>query len=177
MNNKLNIRKSTIYVATMGLLISLLVIMSVLTSRFRTDTIKFSLTFIPVIMAAKLFGLQGAVIVASLGDIISYLANPIGSWFPPITFTEALAGLVFGLFLSKSEKFIFVLIPVLITQCILSAFVTPIWLCLLYGSPYTGFLVARIPQIAVMTAIELIVIPAMLNLLNKLKLDNILLPD
>ena len=50
---------------------------------------------------------------------------------------------------------------------LLSAFITPVWLHMLYGTDYIALLIGRIPQILIMTAIEMTVIPLMMKALDK----------
>lgn len=168
---QLNIKQTTLFVASMGMLIALLVILSFISSRLRTDTIKFSFSFIPVVIAAKLYGLPGAVPVAGLGDLICYLANPQGgAWFFPITINEMLAAIVFCLLLRKSDSFIHIVISVAVTQIVISGLITPLWLTILYGGiDYFTLLIARIPQILVMIAIEMVIIPVILKTVKKAK--------
>ena len=50
---------------------------------------------------------------------------------------------------------------------LISAFVTPVWLNMLYGTDYITLLIARIPQILIMTAIELTAVPLIIKTLDK----------
>ncbi len=165
---QLNIKQTTIFVASMGLLIALLFILSMISSRLRTDIIKFSFSFIPVVIAARFFGFPGAVTVAGLGDLVCYLANPQGAWLFPITLNEMAAAAVFCIFLRKSDKFIHIIFSVLITQIVISGFITPLWLSILFTeNSYLSLLIMRIPQILIMIAIEITIIPVVLKAANK----------
>ena len=164
------LKYSTINLTVIAMLTALLVVL-VMYCTIKTEALKITLDFIPVMIAAKLYGMVGAAAVAGLGDIIGCVIHPTGPWFPPITFTAVLMGVVFGLMLKNNtlktgrEKLKAVL-SVVIVQMILSAFVTPLWLHILYGTPYSVFFVTRLPQIGVMTAIELLFIPLMIKMID-----------
>ena len=138
------------------------------------DSIKISLTFIPVVIAAYIYGPAGAGTVAGLADIIGCIIKPHGMIYPPITMTEIAVGIVFGLFLYKKWSFIRVLFSAGITQLIISAFVTPLWLYFLYGMNYTTLLAARIPQILIMLTIELVLIPVMLKTMDRINVRRLI---
>ena len=141
-----------------------------------TETIKISLSFIPVVIAARLYGGAGGALVAGFGDIISYIVHPVGAWFPPITVTYAVSGLIYGLMLHKKTSFVRILISIGITQLVISLFVTTLWIALLsYKSDmmfYEFYLTRvgiRIWQAVVMSVVQAIVIPPMLKALEKIK--------
>ena len=143
-----------------------------------TATIKISLSFIPVVIAARLYGGVGGALVAGFGDIISCIIHPVGAWFPPITLTYALSGLVYGLFLKKRTNIWFVILSVGITQFIISLFITTIWIAYLSYNANDGMfvefyftrVVMRIWQVVIMSAVQIAVIPPVLKLMSKVKL-------
>ncbi len=170
---KVNIRQSTVTLSTIAILSAMLVVISMYCT-IKTEAINITLTFIPIVIAARLYGAPGAAAVAGLGDIIGWIFHPVGALYPPITITAMVVGVIFGLFLKNSITFTRILIPVLITQLIISAFVTPLWLSLLYNTPYIDYLFVRIPQILILTGVELILIPVILNAVERLKVAKVL---
>ena len=170
----INVKKTTVTLTVLAVLTALQVVISMFCT-IKTQAINITLTFIPVVIAAKLYGASGAGLVAGLGDIIGWIIHPLGALFPPITLTTILCGMIFGFFLERKTKLIFIIIPVLITQLVFSTFVTPLWLSILYPSKYSYslLLVTRIPQIAVMIAVELIMIPFILKALERVNLNNL----
>ena len=180
MLSRSGLKYSTINLTVLAMLTALLVVL-VMYCTIKTEALKITLDFIPVMIAAKLYGVIGAAVVAGLGDIIGCIIHPTGPWFPPITITAVVTGVVFGLMLrnntlkSGKEK-LKAIISVVIAQMVLSAFVTPLWLQILYGTPYSVFFVTRLPQIAVMTAIELLFIPLMLKTIESTGLLRLLKP-
>lgn len=170
---KVNIKASTVHIAVLGLLTALAAILSLFTIR-PNESIKIALTFIPVVITAYIYGPVASGIVAGLADIIGCIVKPSGMIFPPITLTEIAIGVIFGFFLYKKRSFLRVALAAGITQLVISAFVTPLWLNLMYGMDYVLLLGARIPQLAIMLSIELILIPLMLKTLDKINVHKLL---
>lgn len=170
---KINVKQTTVTLSTVAILTAMLVVISMFCT-IKTDAVNITLTFIPVVIAARLYGAPGAAAVAGLGDIIGWIFHPIAALYPPITITSMVVGIIFGLFLKNNIKFTRILISVIITQLIISTFVTPLWLSLLYNTPYISYLLVRIPQILIMTGVELVVIPVILNVLEKMKIAKVL---
>ena len=87
--NKMNIKTSVQTLAVMAVLMAAQAVLGML--EIHTATIKISLSFIPVVIAARLYGGAGGALVAGLGDIIGCIVHPVVAWFPPITLTYALS--------------------------------------------------------------------------------------
>lgn len=180
--NKLNetkSRKAKLSTQTMAVFAILIAAQFVISQflTFQVWNIKIGFSFVPVVIAARLYGAIGAAEVAGIGDIIGVIFRPVGIWFPPITISAMLVGAVFGFFLKKSDSFIRILISVLISEFVFSLFITPLWLTILYKGNGTDFfafyfstLVSRIfVQIIPMTIVKLVVITAMLKAMDKIK--------
>lgn len=180
--NKLNetkSRKAKLSTQTMTVFAILIAAQFVISQflTFQVWNIKIGFSFVPVVIAARLYGAVGAAEVAGIGDIIGVIFRPVGIWFPPITISAMLVGAVFGFFLKKSNSFIRILISVLISEFVFSLFITPLWLTILYKGNGTDFfafyfstLVSRIfVQIIPMTIVKLVVITAMLKAMDKIK--------
>lgn len=174
-HSKVNVRTTTVHIAVFGMLTALATAISFLTIR-PGENMKLSLTFIPVVIAAYLYGAVGAGAVAGLADIIGCIIKPAGMLYPPITITEIAVGVAFGLLLYRNKSFIRILIAAGISQLLFSMFVTPLWLNLLYGMDYSLLLATRIPQIAVMLAIQLITIPIILTSLDRINIQKLVPP-
>lgn len=180
--NKLNetkSRKAKLSTQTMAVFAILIAAQFVISQflTFQVWNIKIGFSFVPVVIAARLYGAVGATEVAGIGDIIGVMFRPVGIWFPPITISAMLVGAIFGLLLKKSDSFIRILISVLISEFVFSLFITPLWLTILYKGNGTDFfafyfstLVSRIfVQIIPMTIVKLVVITAMLKAMDKIK--------
>lgn len=180
--NKLNetkSRKAKLSTQTMAVFAILIAAQFVISQflTFQVWNIKIGFSFVPVVIAARLYGAVGAAEVAGIGDIIGVMFRPVGIWFPPITISAMLVGAIFGLLLKKSDSFIRILISVLISEFVFSLFITPLWLTILYKGNeidffafYFSTLVSRLfVQIIPMTIVKLVVITAMLKAMDKIK--------
>lgn len=177
--NKTKSRKAKLSTQTMAVFAILIAAQFVISQflTFQVWNIKISFSFIPVVIAARLYGAIGAAEVAGIGDIIGVMFRPVGIWFPPITISAMLVSAIFGLLLKKSDSFIRILISVLISEFVFSLFITPLWLTILYKGNETDFfafyfstLVSRLfVQIIPMTIVKLVVITAMLKAMDKIK--------
>jgi ECF transporter S component (folate family) len=137
-----------------------------------TDSLKVTLTFIPVLVAAILYGPAGGAAVWGLADLIGALLFPRGVYFPGFTVTAALKGALFGWFLHRegAKFFPHAVIPTAVNNFVLGLLVDTLWIALLYSSKtYWGYFLTRIPQFLVLAVMNLIFIPLLEKLCKILK--------
>ena len=108
--------------------------------------LKIGFSFVPVIIAARLFGIPGAMAVYGIGDVIGSILFPSGPFFPGFTLTALIVGLIFGIFLHKKITFPRALISVILTQTLCSFLLNSFWISYTSGAPYTALLATRWPQ-------------------------------
>ncbi len=171
--NKSNMN-SLVMLCTLAMLTALEVVLSRLVPVVSSQQIKVSFAFIPVVIAAYLYGIKGGALVAGVSDVIGALMFPVGEFFPGFTVTAILEGICFGIFLGKKadgklNDFLRSLIPVLITQLVLSLGLNTFWISYMYHSPYLGVLVPRILQTVVMVAVQSAVIPLFVKSFSKIR--------
>ncbi len=150
--------------------LALLTAVEIVLSRFLSVNawnIKIGFSFIPVVLAAMLYGPLEAGIVAALGDFIGAVLFPIGAYFPGFTLTAFLTGCVFGLFLHGKRSFLRGLAAVGINQFVLSLFLNTYWISVLYDSPYVPLLATRVVQCVILTVVQLIGIQVLAKLLDR----------
>ena len=165
-------RKSASEHLLMLVLLAVLTAMEIVLSRFlsiNTWNLKIGFSFIPVVVAAMLYGPAGGACVAALGDFLGAILFPIGPYFPGFTFTALLTGIVFGLFLRRKQTPLRTVIAVLINQLGLSLLLNTFWISVLYKSPYFPTLLSRIPQCAVLIPVQIALILAFSHALRRLK--------
>ena len=153
-------------------LASLLIALEVVLSRFLSISAwntKIGFAFVPVVLAALLLGPLWAGIVGALADFLGALLFPIGAYFPGFTLTAFLMGLCYGLLLYKKQDFWRIAMAVAVHQLVLSLLLNTLWISLLYGSPYYPLLISRLPQCAILAAVQLALIPVLVRLLPRLK--------
>ncbi len=162
-----NIKNSTIRIAVFAILIALQVVIAQFLT-IHTEILKITLSFIPVVIAGRLFGPLGAGLIAGIGDFLQAFMFPVGAWFPPITLTSIAVGMIFGFFFKNGTSITRVIISVLITELIISMFITPIWLYMLQGTDYWLLVFSRLPQICVMIIVKMVIIPPTLKITDKI---------
>lgn len=138
-------------------ILAVLIAMEIILNRFLSINAwntKIGFSFVPVVLAAVLFGPIHAAIVGGMGDLLGALLFPIGAYFPGFTLTAVLMGLVWGFLLHKDASIPRILFAVIINQFILGLIVNTFWISVLYGSPYGPLFLTRIAQAAILTVVQ-----------------------
>ena len=131
---------------------------------------RFSLSFIPVVIAARIFGIGGAVAVYGMGDFLGAVLFPTGGAFQVgFTLTAAISGLIYGLWLGRSTDRLFAryfrfdrysiirkVMAVLTSQVVCSLFLNSFWLSFYYGMPFWARLATRVPQIVIIGGLQIV---------------------
>ncbi|MBQ4349130.1 MAG: folate family ECF transporter S component [Clostridia bacterium] len=150
--------------------LALLTAMQIVIARFLaipvTESIRFSFSFIPVVIAARRFGILGGVVVYGLGDFLGAMIFPTtGAYFPGFTLTAAVSGLIYGLYLAKKGGAVRIILSVLTSQILCTLLMNSYWVSTLYGSDFGAVLLSRVPQSIVMSVLQIVF---MLLLLEKI---------
>lgn len=143
-------------------LIALFSALEIVLSRFLSISlwnIKIGFAFVPVVLAALYMGPLAAGFVGGISDLTGALLFPIGAYFPGFTLSALLIGLVYGLLLHKGYSVYRVILAVIITQFIISLLLNSYWISLLYGTPYIALLPARFGQAALLSTLQILLIP------------------
>ena len=150
-----------------GLLLALLIVLSRFVS-IKTQILVISFSFIPIIMSAIWLGPKYSTLIAMLGDLIGALLFPFGTYFIGYTISQALTGLVYGMFLYKKgeelstkELLIRLTISSLIVLILINVFLTSLWIHIQYGKAYIVIMTGRIVAQICMFPIQLILIYAL----------------
>ena len=141
--------------------VALLVALEVVLSRFVSvgnDFLKISFNFVPVVLAAMLYGPVWGATVAGLGDLLGALLFPRGPFFPGFTLTAVLVGLVYGLFLFRKTSIGRVVSAALIVSIPLGLGLNTLWICILYDLELWAILPGRTFQELFMIFIRVVLI-------------------
>ncbi len=103
----------------------------------------------PTIFAGIMFGPLAGGIVGAIGDFLGFFINPTGFYFPPITLSAALGGIIPALILQiffkqQNQSLWQYIIAIGIGQVITSVILTPYFLQLGFNIPFFVTLPARI---------------------------------
>ncbi|MGN1443842.1 MAG: folate family ECF transporter S component [Acutalibacteraceae bacterium] len=162
-----------------ALLIALQVVLSRFLS-FQTWNLKIGFSFVPVVLAARLFGPVASMLVYGIGDVIGTFLFPVGAYFPGFTVSAVLSGLIYGLFLyKKSGSYVFfgkkdgqeskwseilrIAGAVGLIQLICSFLLNSLWISIAYGAPFAAQLATRWPQSLGMGVVQIVLLALVLE--------------
>lgn len=148
---------------------------------------KVGLGFVPVVIAAILYGPLASSLVYGLADFLAATLFPKGAYFPGFTLSAILMGAIYGIFLYEwkhegapkkvQKSFVGVVLRYLyrvVTPTLLCSsvgmFLTTYWITILYGkNTYWANFNLRLTQYAILIPLNLVLIPALIHLCAKLK--------
>ncbi len=141
--------------------LALLTAMQVVLARYLVIPISVSLrlsaSFIPVVIAARRFGIPGGVCVYALGDFVGAVLFPsTGAYFPGFTLTAAVSGLIYGLYLSKKSSLLRIILSVVTSQVVCTLLMNSFWISVQYGSEFSALLISRLGQAAVVGTAQIV---------------------
>lgn len=148
-----------------AMLLALLIVLSRFAS-IQTQLLVISTSFIPIMMSAIWLGPKYSTLIAALGDLIGAILFPFGTYFPGFTLSNAITGLIYGIFLYQNPekettqaKFLFQLtLSSILDLGIVNIFIKSLWLHILYQKAYFAILTTRIVAQIIMLPIQIIVI-------------------
>lgn len=185
---------NTQQLVTMAVLVALDIVLSRFGSINLWNT-RIGFGFVPIVVAGMLLGPFKAALTAGVADVIGALLVPTGAFFPGLTVTAVLRGILYGIMLKiipeitaannglasffeapeeVSQKFrrdwLFLAAgTTLLDQLGFGMLLNSYWLSVLYGSPYGGMMASRVPQIAILIPVEFVVLAFLPRLTEKLK--------
>lgn len=141
--------------------LALLTAMQIILARYLvipvSESLRFSMSFIPVVIAARRFGIVGGMVVYGIGDFLGAIIFPSGgAFFPGFTLTAVVAGLIYGLFLGKKSGVVRIAFSVILSQLICTLLMNSYWLSTLMGSEFSAIFLSRIPQALIMSALQIV---------------------
>lgn len=158
--SSINELKSTRNLVFIALMVALYVVISYF-STFFSNIIRVSFTYVPVSLAAALFGPVCGGIVGALGDLCGYVTSQFsgGSFFPGFTLNAFIGGFIYGIFLYKSEFTVKrVLYSKIAIVLVVQLMLTPMWLSIMYGKSFIALVSARITKNLLFIPIDTFVI-------------------
>ena len=162
-----NSGKHAIFNTRMLAILGVLLALDIVLTRFLSIAawnIRIGLGFVPVVLAAMLFGPLPAAIMAALADFLGAILFPTGPYFPGFTLTAFLTGLTFGLLIYKKPGLRNTVLAVVIVQFILGLLLNTLWISILYSSPFAPLLATRAVQSAFLSVVQIVTIQALAQL-------------
>ena len=136
-----------------------------------TEFIKIGFAYIANELAGMMFGPVVGSLIGALADVLKYLVNPTGPFFPGFTISGFLGGLIYGMILYKKPLSIKrVIVANTLVTVFVNLLVNTYWLTLLYGNAFMALLPARIVKQIIMLPIEVILFYGVARVLIKARL-------
>ncbi len=153
-------------------LCGMLIALDVVIARFlsvNTPITRIGFSFVPLAVAAYLYGPVAGALVHGISDVIGAVLFPLGPYFPGYTLTAVLIGVAYGLCLRNTNRFWRVAVAVA-AQTALSLFLSALWITVTStkGATYGAVLVGRLPQVIIMAAVQLLLLPPVLTGIKRL---------
>lgn len=141
--------------------LAVLTALQVVLSRFLSVpfwNLKFGFSFVPVLIAANLYGPLGAAAVYGIGDFVGALLFPQGTYFPGFTLSAVLSGIIWGIFLKGRIKPVKAVVSVVSVQVLCSFLMNSYWISFISGAPFSSLLATRWPQSLAYAALHIVFI-------------------
>lgn len=155
-------------IAHIAVLTALQIVLTYLVS-INTPIMRIGFGFVPVAVTAILYGPGWAIAVSVISDILGSTLFSSG-WFPPLTITAVCVALTYGLLLNHKHNpgLIRTTIAAAIYNFILSLFLQTYLLTFLMDKGFEALFATRLPQAAIMFAIQVVILPVLVKLSNTL---------
>lgn len=149
-------RNNTRVVVFLGLLVALYVILNIFFEIPLSPTSRIRLGFFPLSFAAALFGPLAGGIVGAAGDVLAWLYSPKGPYFPGLTFSALISGVLYGLFLFRKPKSIVrITLAVLLVTVFIDIGLNTYWMTILYGKGFFVVLPPRLLKSVIMIPVQI----------------------
>lgn len=150
---------STKTIVTLGVLVALHIVLSRFLS-INTPYLKIGFAFVPVFIAAYLYGPVAAGAASGVADVLGATLFPSGPFFPGFTLTSVLIGVSYGLMIHKKQSPLRIIMMVVFNQLVFGLLLNSYWISLLYGSSYVALLGTRVFQCLLLIPVEIVVMIA-----------------
>ncbi|QDW73798.1 folate family ECF transporter S component [Lachnospiraceae bacterium KGMB03038] len=151
--------------------VSMLLAITVILGFYRlqiTDYLRIGFDSLAKELTGMLFGPVAACVVAGLADLISFILKPVGAFFPGLTLSAMLAGVIYGVVLYRRPL---TLKRVILANVLVTVFVNLLlntyWMSVLYGNAFLAMLPARAVKQALMLPIDVILFYTVARILGK----------
>ncbi len=143
--------------ATAAMLLAIAVVLGFYTVQL-TESLKVGFSYLPNELAGMMFGPVVGSIVGGTADILKFIVNPTGPYFPGFTISGICGGLIYGCVLYKKplQLWRIILANGLVTLLV-NLGLNTYWVSLLYGNAYMVLLPARMMKQLLMLPIEVVI--------------------
>lgn len=162
--------KNVLCLVTVGLLLAVKWALGLVSIQI-TQFLKLSFEFLVMTIIGLLYGPTVGALSGGLSDIINYISNPRGPYFPGFTVSAIVGGILYGIILYRKKVTIKRCIIANITVVIIVDIVlNTIFLTMLYGYSMIAILPLRIAKNLLLVPINVVMMNFVLKLVEKIKL-------
>lgn len=152
--------------------IAFFIAIQIILTRFcsiQTPIVRLDFNFLALYMCAALYGPLWGGVAGAIADFIGVsLFSAMGGWFPGLTLSMFLVGVVYGLFFyEKQMNYFRITCAVLIVMGFISLVLDTTWLVMLTGKAFIALLPLRLLKCVVMTPVQIILIRATWETIGK----------
>ena len=145
-------------------IMAFLIALEIILTRFLSinlQIVRIGFGFLPVAMAAVMYGPIWAGVGYAVGDVLGMLIFPTGPSFPGFTLTAFTVAIIYGLFFYKKKMTVPRTIAAAVTvEVTCTLLMNTYWLSILYGNAFIGLLPTRITEACILCAVQVPVILA-----------------
>ena len=153
-----------------ALFIALDIVLTRFVSPIYSQWIRISLSFIPLVICAIMYGPVWAAFAGCMADFIGFWLNPIGAYYPPLLITITLNAMNYWFWLNPKAN------PNALRTTAAAAFsafgltlgLQTLWLSTLYNVPYEAMFATRTFQAVVVFVLQSIFLPLLVKVTDQL---------
>ena len=161
--------KKTRVLVFVAILISMYVILTAMFEIPLSPSARIRFGFLPLSFAAGLFGPLLGGLVGAAGDVIAWVYSPKGAYFPGLTFSALITGIIYGLFLYKQNKSILrITLAVLCVTIFIDLGLNTYWMTFIYGQGFLVVLPTRLLKSVIMFPVQISMIYALWRYAGKM---------
>ncbi len=154
-------------------LCGMLIALDVVLTRFASVNLwdrRIGFSFVAVALAAYFCGPLGGLLVHGISDFLGAILFPTGAYFPGFTLTAALIGLIYGVCFYRNNQWWRILLGVIGAALVCTVGLNTLWISLTNHTPYLAVLPGRLIQAAIMSAVQIVTLPAILAATKRIPL-------
>lgn len=143
-------------------ILALFITLEIILTRYlsiTTPIVRIGFTFLPICLSAIIFGPLTAGLTAALADVIGFMLNPFGVFFPGFTLSAFVTGFIYGMILYKKEvTFIRTSLACIIISIFVYLGLDTLWVWILTKDAIFGLLPIRITKAMVLIPVQIVTI-------------------
>ena len=155
-------------IALCGIMGALAIVLGYVATIRIGDYIRVGFSFLPNVIIDFLYGPVVGGVFGGVMDIVKYLMNPTGPFFPGFTISAIVGAVIYGIILYRQKVTILrVFMAQLLVKVVVNLMLNTIWLVMLYGYGLAAILPGRIISNAVMLPIDTVITFVVLTFVQK----------